>query len=257
MEYDVQPGMIRDTENGRPFKRFRPTDYTLNVIFADRENDSRYFKSYRDIFLSNRPGTYNTTFDKSKETVTFAAGDTTMWLPGYNMPESERANYPYQVLTPELYTERLFPALRKHMDPGRADRTQFAGGRDYIAFRLADTYLMLAETQFRQDKITEATENINIVRRRAAFPGKESEMEISESDLTFEFITEERERELIGEQSRWLDLKRWGILVERVRLYNPQGAPNIQDFHVLRPIPQNQIDRAEGNASAFPQNPGY
>ncbi|MEN2284105.1 RagB/SusD family nutrient uptake outer membrane protein [Algoriphagus sp. SE2] len=257
MEYDVQPGMIRDVFNGRPFKRFRPTDYTLNVIFADRENDSRYKNSFVDVFLSNRPGTYNTTFDKSKETVTFAAGDTTMWLPGYNMPESERAKYPYQVLTPELYTERLFPGLKKHKDPGRADRTQFAGGRDYIAFRLADTYLMLAEAQFRQGKTAAATENINVVRRRAAFPGKESEMEISESDLTFEFITEERERELIGEQSRWLDLKRWGILVERVRLYNPQGAPNIQDFHVLRPIPQNQIDRAEGNASAFPQNPGY
>lgn len=257
MEYDVQPGMIRDTENGRPFKRYRPTDYTLNVIFADRENDSRYYKSYRDVFLSNRPGTYNTTFDKSKETVTFAAGDTTMWLPGYNMPESERAKYPYQVLTPELYTERLFPALRKHMDPGRADRTQFEGGRDYIAFRLADTYLMLAEAQFRQGKMAAATENINMIRRRAAYPGKEAAMEISESDLTFEFITEERERELIGEQSRWLDLKRWGILIERVKAYNPQAAENIQDFHILRPIPQNQIDRAEGNASAFPQNPGY
>jgi hypothetical protein len=244
MEYDNQPGMIRDTENGRPFKRFRPTDYTLNTIFADRVNDSRYKKSYRDNFLSNRPGTYNTSFDKSKSTVTFAQGDTTIWLPGYNIQESERANYSYQVLTPELYTERLFPALRKHMDPGRVDRTQFEGGRDYIAMRLADTYLMLAEAQFRQGKIGPATANINMVRRRAAFPGKESEMEISESELTFEFITEERERELIGEQSRWLDLKRWGILIERVKLYNPQAAPNIQSFHVLRPIPQNQIDRA-------------
>ncbi|SIN78242.1 RagB/SusD family nutrient uptake outer membrane protein [Algoriphagus halophilus] len=257
MEYDVQPGMQRDVFNGRPFKRYRPTDYTLNVIFADRENDSRYKNSFVDFFQSNKPGTYNTTFDKSKETVTFAAGDTTIWLPGYNMSESERAKYPYQVLTPELYTERLFPGLKKHKDPGRADRTQFAGGRDYIAFRLADTYLMLAEAQFRQGKMAAATENINMVRRRAAFPGKEAAMEISESELTFEFITEERERELLGEQSRWLDLKRWGILVERVRAYNPQGADNIQDFHVLRPIPQNQIDRAEGNASAFPQNPGY
>jgi hypothetical protein len=257
MEYDNQPGMIRDTENGRPFKRFRPTDYTLNTIFADRVNDSRYKKSYRDNFLSNRPGTYNTSFDKSKSTVTFAQGDTTIWLPGYNIPTSERAKYPYQVLTPELYTERVFPALRKHMDPGRVDRTQFEGGRDYIAMRLADTYLMLAEAQFRQGKIGPATANINMVRRRAAFPGKESEMEISESELTFEFITEERERELIGEQSRWLDLKRWGILIERVKLYNPQAASNIQNFHVLRPIPQNQIDRAEGTSSAFPQNPGY
>ncbi|MDR7130768.1 hypothetical protein J2X69_003125 [Algoriphagus sp. 4150] len=257
MEYDVQPGMQRDTENGRPFKRYKSTDYTLNTIFADRVNDSRYKNTYVDHFLSNRPGEYNTTFDKSKETVTFAQGDTTIWLPGYNMSVAERAKYPYQVLTPELYTERVFPPMKKHMDPGRVDRTQFEGGRDYIAMRLADTYLLLAEAQFRQGKISEATENINVVRRRAAFPGKEAEMEISSSDLTFEFITEERARELIGEQTRWLDLKRWGILVERVKAHNPQGAAGIQEFHNLRPIPQNQIDRAEGTASAFPQNPGY
>jgi hypothetical protein len=258
MEYDVQPGMIRDTENGRPFKRYKSTDYTLNTIFADRINDSRYKNTYVDHFLSNNPGTFNTSFDKSKASVTYAAGDTTIWLPGYNMSEAERAKYPYQVLTPELYTERLFPPLKKHKDPGRVDRTQFEGGRDYIAFRLADTYLMLAEAQFRQGKIAAATANINTVRRRAAFPGKEAEMEISESDLTFEFITEERARELIGEQTRWLDLVRWGILVERVKAYNPSEAKtNIQEFHNLRPIPQNQIDRAEGNASAFPQNPGY
>ncbi|WP_339877975.1 RagB/SusD family nutrient uptake outer membrane protein [uncultured Algoriphagus sp.] len=258
MEYDVQPGMIRDTENGRPFKRYKSTDYTLNTIFADRVNDSRYKNTYVDHFLSNNPGTFNTTFDKSKASVTFAAGDTTIWLPGYNMSEAERAKYPYQVLTPELYTERLFPPMKKHKDPGRVDRTQFEGGRDYIAMRLADTYLLLAESQFKQGKIGLATENINVVRRRAAFPGKEAEMEISESELTFEFITEERARELIGEQTRWLDLVRWNILVERVKAYNPSDAKtNIQDYHVLRPIPQNQIDRAEGNASAFPQNPGY
>ncbi|SFU13055.1 Starch-binding associating with outer membrane [Algoriphagus locisalis] len=257
MEYDVQPGMIRDTENGRPFKRYKSTDYTLNTIFADRVNDSRYKNTYVDHFLSNNPGTFNTTFDKSKASVTFAQGDTTIWLPGYNMSEAERAKYPYQVLTPELYTERLFPPMKKHKDPGRVDRTQFEGGRDYIAMRLADSYLLLAEAQFRQGKTGLATENINVVRRRAAFPGKEAEMEISESELTFEFITEERARELIGEQTRWLDLKRWGILVERVKMYNPQGAAGIQEFHNLRPIPQNQIDRAEGNASAFPQNPGY
>jgi hypothetical protein len=257
MEYDVQPGMIRDIENGRPFKRYKSTDYTLNTIFADRVNDSRYKNTYQDVFLSNNPGTFNTTFDKSKASVTFARGDTAIWLPGYNMSEAERAKYSYQVLTPEFYTERLFPAMKKQKDPGRVDRTQFEGGRDYIAMRLADTYLLLAEAQFRQGKLGLATENINVVRRRAAFPGKEAEMEISQSELTFEFITEERARELIGEQTRWLDLKRWGILVERVKMYNPQGAPNIQAFHTLRPIPQNQIDRAEGTSTAFPQNPGY
>jgi hypothetical protein len=82
-------------------------------------------------------------------------------------------------------------------------------------------------------------------------------MEITSADLTMNFIMEERERELLGEQMRWFDLNRWGVLVERVKLYNPQAAPNIKDFHTLRPLPQNQLDRVEGGVSAFPQNPGY
>ena len=82
-------------------------------------------------------------------------------------------------------------------------------------------------------------------------------MEITAANLNNEFIIEERERELIAEQMRWFDLKRWGILVERVQKYNPQGAPNIKPFHALRPIPQVQIDRVTGNASSFAQNPGY
>lgn len=257
MEYDTQPGMQRDTENGRPFKRYRPTVYAMETVFQNRENDSRYKKSYKDTYRSNKPGTYNTTFDNSKAKLTFAAGDTTMFLPGYNMTAAERASKPYQVLIPSAYTEKLFPALTKHLDPGRVDRTQFQGGRDYIAMRLADTYLLLAEAQFRQGKIAEATETINVIRRRAAWPGKQAAMEITASEMTFDFLMEERARELTGEQTRWLDLKRWGNLVERVKKYNPQAAPNIKDFHVLRPIPQNQIDRAEGGASSFPQNPGY
>jgi starch-binding outer membrane protein, SusD/RagB family len=257
MEYDTQAGMRRDTENGRPFRRYMPTTYALETVFGERTNDSRYKKSFIDTYRSNRPGTFNTAFDRSKPTVTFALGDTTIFLPGFEMPLAERARRRYQVLTPSMYRENLFPALRKHMDPGRADLTQFEGGRDYIAMRLADTYLLLAEAQFRQGKIAEATTTINFVRRRAAFPGREAAMEITPAQFTFDFLMEERARELMGEQTRWLDLKRWGNLVERVRRFNPQGAPNIKDFHALRPIPQNQIDRAEGGPSGFPQNPGY
>jgi hypothetical protein len=257
MEYDTQAGMRRDTENGRPFRRYMPTTYALNTVFGERTNDSRYKKSFRDTYRSNRPGTFNTAFDRSKPSVTFALGDTAIFLPGFEMPLAERATKKYQVLTPSMYRENLFPALVKHMDPGRADLTQFEGGRDYIAMRLADTYLLLAEAQFRQGKLAEATTTINAVRRRAAFPGREAAMEITPAQFTLDFLMEERARELMGEQTRWLDLKRWGNLVERVKRFNPQGAPNIKDFHTLRPIPQNQIDRAEGGPSGFPQNPGY
>jgi hypothetical protein len=257
MEYDVQAGMRRDTQNGRPFKRYRMTPYAINTVFADRVNDSRYKKSFKDTYLSNRPGTFNTSFDLSKPTVTFAQGDTAIYIPGFEMPLAERAKKKYQVLVPSRYDERLFPALSKHLDPGRADLTQFEGGRDFIAMRLGETYLLLAESQLRQGKVAEATATINLVRRRAAFSGKADAMVITPAQMTLDFLMEESARELIGEQFRWLDLKRWGVLVQRVKLHNAQAAPNIKDFHVLRPIPQNQIDRAEGGPSGFPQNTGY
>ena len=257
MEYDVLPGMQRDTENGRPFKRYMPTKYTLDVLFKDRENDSRYKKSFKDTYLSNKPGTYSTSFDLSKPSVTYALGDTAIFLPGVEMPLAERAKKKYQVLVPSRYDERIFLAINKHFDGGRVDRTQFEGGRDFIAFRLADTYLMLAEAQFFSGATADAAASYNVVRRRAAWPGKESAMLISASDLNVDFVMDEREREMLGEQSRWFDLARWGNLVARVKAHNPQAAPNIKDYHILRPIPQTQIDRVEGGKTAFPQNTGY
>ena len=79
-------------------------------------------------------------------------------------------------------------------------------------------------------------------------------MEISTGDVTLDFILDERTRELYGEYKRWLDLKRTGKLIERVRLHNPEGGGNIQDHHLLRPIPTNQILRTSGG---YGQNPGY
>ncbi|NQW76162.1 MAG: RagB/SusD family nutrient uptake outer membrane protein [Cytophagales bacterium] len=257
MEYDVLPGMQRDTENGRPFKRYKPTNYTIDMVFNNRENDSRYKKSFKDTYYSNKPGTYNTSFDITKKTVTFATGDTAIYLPGFEMSVEERAKKKYQVLVPSRYDERIYLALSKHIDGGRIDRTQFEGGRDFIAFRLADTYLMLAEAQYFSNLKADAVATYNVIRKRAAWPGKEANMLITEGDLTIDFVMDERERELLGEQSRWLDLARWGNLIERVKKFNPQGAAFIKSHHVLRPIPQLQIDRVTGNAASFPQNPGY
>ena len=67
---------------------------------------------------------------------------------------------------------------------------------------------------------------------------------------------EERARELCGEQIRWFDLKRTNKLIEYVRLYNMDAKDNIQDYHMLRPIPQSQLD-AITNKEEFKQNPGY
>jgi hypothetical protein len=91
MQYDVQAGMQRDVLNGRPFKRLRPTTYCTDVVFGERVNDSRYKKTFKDTWYSNKPGTYVTAFDDSKTSVTFAAGDTAIFIPGYEMSKEERA----------------------------------------------------------------------------------------------------------------------------------------------------------------------
>jgi starch-binding outer membrane protein, SusD/RagB family len=254
MQYDTQAGMIRDVFYGRPFKRLRPTSYLLNTVFAERTNDSRYKKSFRDTWKSNSPGAFNTSFDNSKAKVTFAAGDTTIFIPGYEMSKEERATKKYQVLVPSAYNEALFPTLQKFFDTKRSDRTEPRGSRDYFVWRLADIHLMRAEALFQLGKKAEALVDVNAVRERAAWPGKKEAMKITADQLTFDFIVDERARELAGEQTRWLDLKRWGILVDRVKKNNPQASA-ISEKHYLRPIPQTQIDRAA--AGTFAQNPGY
>lgn len=273
MEYDVQPGMQRDVQNGRPFKRFRPTDFTLNTLFRDRLNDTRYEKSFKSVFYCNKPGTYKATFDGNK-TLTFAAGDTTIWLPGYNAGDNSILTYepkktqayfdsrPYQVLTPNKYTQKLYPTLTKFLDPLRPDKTTFEGSRDFLAFRLAETYLIAAEALLMQGDKVGAASYINPVRWRSARVTNDpvqdaafkAAMTVTPDQLDIDFILDERGRELLGEQFRWFDLVRTGKLLERVKKYNPDAAPNIQPFHVLRPIPQDQIDRT---TNPFPQNDGY
>ena len=261
MQYDVQPGLKRDVFYGRPFKRLRPTSYLLNTLFADRTNDSRYKKTFRDTWLSNNPGTnLNPSFDDSKTKITFAAGDTAIFIPGVEWTKAQRAAKKYQVLVPSMYNEALFPTLTKFFDTKRPDLTYEAGSRDYFVFRLADVLLMQAEAYLQSGNKAEATAAFNQVRFRAGWPGKKDAMLIKEADMNFEQIIEERGRELAGEQTRWMDLKRWGLLVERVQKYNPQAATNIKPIHNVRPIPQTQIDRSTKNAegvSVFAQNPGY
>ncbi len=88
----------------------------------------------------------------------------------------------------------------------------------------------------------------------------EEESQVTAKDINV--ILDERARELCGEQQRWFDLKRTGKLVDRVKLHNGVAKNNIQDFHILRPIPQPQLDAITNKTSGpdpegFWQNEGY
>ena len=302
MEYDVQPGMIRDIENGRPFKRFRPTDYMIDRWTDARANgDARYDDTYKHVWYSNdtrtsgngiplwkqihvdkgakkADGSLVTAADVGKRR--FEVGDTALYIPGpgqdakwlgdeklkvrYTVITREKASYPASTLPtsdpnyypsdPFFYNERLFPTIAKFFDPRRPTIQWERGSRDWFVMRLADALLLRAEARFHQNKLQEAADDINVVRTRAAKPGREVDMQITAADVTLDRILLERAWELDAEQLRWFDLARTGKLVEYVKLYNPLGAVNIQAHHILRPIPQAQIDRTLGG---YPQNPGY
>ncbi len=251
MEYDAGiKGTMRDLANGRPFKRFKPTQYTLDLF--DRTKDSRYNGSFKQVFYANNPATL---------APGMKIGDTAVYVSPVNVSAAVKASKNYrtidraEVLSSGNY--RYFPTLIKFLDPLRPSVQETRGSRDFMVARLAETYLIAAEALFKSNNTPEALTYINAVRRRAAIPGKESAMEITASELNIDFILDERGRELLGEMDRWFDLVRTGTLIERVKKYNPDAAPNIQPYHILRPIPSDQIDRTEGGVSKFPQNAGY
>ncbi len=249
MEYDKEAGMTRDTKNGRPFKRFRPTNYLLGLW--DRTKDGRYDDMFLNVFYSNNAATIP---KKPDGTPKFAVGDTAFWLPGVEVSDAVRAAAPYRIYTPKEYSNRIFPTLNKFLDGNRLTQNDTRGSRDYMVFRYAEAYLIAAEALFRDGKSDEAVSFVNAVRRRAAKKGSESAMEVGAGDLSIDFFLDERARELTGETMRWFDLVRTGKLVERVKKYNPEAAAFIKDYHVLRPIPNTQLDRTTGG---YLQNPGY
>jgi len=259
-EYDVRRGMTRDIANGRPWKRHRPTDFMLTLW--DRTVDSRYDDSFKHVWFANKnedalPANPGATPPEPARAA-LAIGDTAIYIPGpgkdIDWPQSRQDAVPYLVYSNDEYSERLFPSMNKWIDATRPDRQKTQGQRDFILMRLGDAYLLRAEARLSQGNTSGAADDINVIRMRGAVPGQEAATQITAADVTIDFLLDERARELVGEGHRWWDLVRTGKLVERTRMHNNGAAPNIQDYHALRPIPQNQIDRTLGG---YAQNPGY
>lgn len=264
----TRPTATRAVPYGRPIRRFCPTPYTYFTAFANKKEDSRYDGSFRRVYMATE-----TTGD-------FVAGEDTAFVLVNSDHERDSLyalNKPYRAIPPSEYyfisgsvdaglTANFYPSLSKYEDPGNIQPNNSAT-RPFPVAKLAETYLLAAEAAMQTNRLTEARDYINVLKRRAANRKNLDEATIlanyevlrvvNANIITLDYILDERTRELCGESMRWPDLAVRKKLVERVRAYNTDGAGNIQDHHMLRPIPRSQLDNvSDPNPSRF-QNPGY
>ncbi len=264
----TRPVSNRVVPYGRPIRRFCPTPWTFFTAFADKINDSRWDGSFRRYYIASVTGGG------------FTEGEDTAFVVARSEVEADYLlndlNVPYRVIRPsEMYfisgstdanlTANFYPSLSKYEDPDNINPNN-QGTRPFPVAKLGETYLLAAEAAFQTGRVNDARDLINVLKRRAANRKDLSEPEIearydliriSAGDVTLDYILDERTRELVGESMRWPDLAVRGKLVERVRLHNTDAASNIQEHHVLRPIPRGQLDNvADNNVQRF-QNPGY
>ena len=125
--------------------------------------------------------------------------------------------------------------------------------------RLSGVELLMAEAinESNHGPNEEAYSAINKIRARAGlqpFSGLNYEM-------FRDAVRKERRVELACEFSTYMDLKRWGTLIETVNAARKKDPhfPNftdIPDYKVLLPIPQTEINRNKAFTTAD-QNPGY
>jgi hypothetical protein len=246
--------LIRDLNNGRPFNRYMPTKAYLDLF--DPSIDSRYNASFQTVWLANKAGNANSN--------SFVVGDTAAVAEKVTLTPAEmnaRKYFTYDIS--KVYgadgvpvQRRFYVSLKKFKDSTRASLAEAQSARDVFIIRLAEMYLVAAEAELKTGKNDSAAYYLNIIRRRAAWPGQEANMEIAPADVTIDFILDERARELGGEQLRWFDLRRTNTLLSRIQAMNPDAAKYIQPHHQLRPIPQQQLD-AVTNKQEFTQNEGY
>jgi hypothetical protein len=302
----------RDLQFGRPFGRIRPNmtpvpsganagkTYIFDQAFADRLNDSRYWKTFQVVWLVNSGpsggggqalnGTYSGNGPTGSRGTLKAGVDTAIWYSDYEVVNAPQAKgtYPFKgiIVTPSMQFANAYPYMKKLADPSRVNQND-PSTRPVVVARFSEVYLIAAEAAFKLGDKVNAAANLNIVRQRAAYhsgaayaPGGafgtttpatmvgdpypaglnlglcQAAMTITPAQVTLDFILDERTREFYGESMRWLDLTRTQSLVSRVKAWNPAAAPLIDSHHVIRPIPQDEINNVVAG-EPYPQNPGY
>ena len=141
--------------------------------------------------------------------------------------------------------------IKYQPDPNRVGAW---AGNDIVLHRLGEVYLTLAEALNEENGPNqESIDLINALRDRA-FGGDVSKRiqlaDFSSTEKLRNHILNERSWELYAENYRREDLIRHGKYIQQAL---DRGVVNAQEFHVLYPIPQTEIDRNPN----LNQNPGY
>jgi len=121
-------------------------------------------------------------------------------------------------------------------------------------FRLAEQYLIRAESRAQQGNISGAIEDVDVIRSRAGLAKiNDTNPGISKGDLLIA-IEQERRHELFTEWGhRWLDLKRTDKINAVMSVEAGNKGSQWNAYQQLYPIPQTEIT----NNPNIKQNPGY
>ncbi len=120
------------------------------------------------------------------------------------LPNGVMAKAPKRAYEPRPKPLRQGFLMRKFLDESSGKQLSFnESGEDFHIFRLGETYLNMAEAAFYLGKAGEALTLINRLRQRAGMPDK---LVIDE-----ETIRNERAVELVFENHRFWDIRRWRI----------------------------------------------
>jgi len=250
-----------DSLGGRGNGRLRLSNYMKYTVWDGLQGDIRNsnFNIRRKVFY-NKPGFTGATIGVNAKgfRVALTASDkvknVTVHLGDAVIPYASDS------------LEVLYPYCTKWGGYDPTDDFGYALVKDWAIMRLGETYLLRAEARFRQNNSTGAADDINKLRDRAfkvarVSSGNATLGKVSASDISIDFILNERARELIGEENRRMTLVRTGKLASHVSMNGDVSPANkiITGFdankHVLLPIPLSEIQLNKD--AKLTQNPGY
>ena len=221
--YSIAGMLPADSLGGRGISRMRLSDWVLYRLFDAGDMRNSKYNIRRQFYYNDPSSTYASKYGLP---VPYAGSDTVRFL------------------TPHITKWFQF-------DPN--DVFGFAMIKDFILMRLGETYLLLAEAQLKQNKLTEAATTLTTLRARSNAPA------VTAGQVTMDFILDERVRELIGEENRRMTLMRTGTLVTRAIALNSNSVMNplngLTTKNLLLPIPQSEIDLNKD--AKLDQNTGY